>query len=150
MPREYIRNPQEGQKCGTGGVERVSVFVWSWIWISVISISVSSRSSKFVILFMYPPFCFGVSARTIIQKEGKNKIGLISDKNWIILFFFLHRQTRASPSNLPLKFAPQSKPSKRHPLKNFDYPFLHGRMEESIALTEFWKSSDALAERQAV
>lgn len=27
MPREYIRNPQEGQKCGTGGVERVSVFV---------------------------------------------------------------------------------------------------------------------------
>ena len=25
---------------------------------------------------------------------------------------------------MPLKFAPQSKPSKRHPLKNFDYPIL--------------------------
>ena len=30
---------------------------------------------------------------------------------------------QTKPSNQPLKFAPQSKPSKRHPLKNFDYPY---------------------------
>ena len=55
----------------------------------------------------------------------------------IVLNEIVKPNPQTSPSNLPLKFAPQSKPSKRHPLKNFDYPFLHGRMEESIALTEF-------------
>ena len=46
----------------------------------------------------------------------------------IVLNEIVKPNPQTSPSNLPLKFAPQSKPSKRHPLKNFDYPsFLRER-----------------------